>query len=205
MFFGLLSPPKPRFRFLNPGRLIEGDLELVEPAVRWVGPMVRSAGTGADSVVQQAKRRHLLEAVGLAPHGREPGLPANGKVPAYHYWLRRRPEYRPDTEMAGSIALRIGIGEDLELYLGHLGYGVFPRARGHRYAERACRLLLPLARAHGLREVYLTTNPDNLPSVRTCERLGAEFLGTVDLPPGHPLHHKGERQKRRYRLRVGSA
>ena len=202
MFFGLLNPPRPRFRFIDPGALVEGDLELVTPAVRWVGPMLRSAGNGTDAGGSKITRRHLLEAVGAAPHGREPGNAANGKVPAYHYWMRRRPGYRPETEMAGSIALRIGRGEDLELYLGHVGYGVFPRARGHRYAERACRLLMPLIRAHGLREMWITTNPDNLPSRRTCERLGAEYVGTVDLPPGHPLHEKGERQKRRYRLVV---
>ena len=43
-----------------------------------------------------------------------------------------------------------GRGDNLVLYRGHIGYGVDPEYRGHGYAARACALLLPLARLHGL-------------------------------------------------------
>ena len=37
------------------------------------------------------------------------------------------------------------------------------------------RLLLPLARRHGLQTVWITCNPDNWASRRTCELAGAEL------------------------------
>jgi tagatose 1,6-diphosphate aldolase len=106
----------------------------------------------------------------------------------------------PPVRIAGGIGLRIGNTRDLELYYGHVGYNVFPPARGNHYAERACRLLLPLARAHGLRRLWITCNPDNLASRRTCERLGCTMVDLVHVPAGHPLHLRGEREKCRYRL-----
>ena len=45
--------------------------------------------------------------------------------------------------------------------------------RGHRYAARSCRLLLPLAAAHGLKVVWLTVDPKNVPSQRTGKIIGA--------------------------------
>jgi tagatose 1,6-diphosphate aldolase len=102
--------------------------------------------------------------------------------------------------MAGTISLRISDDENTRRYYGHVGYLVFPPARGNHYAERSLRLLLPLARRHSMAELWITTNPDNLPSRRTCERLGCEYVETVDLPPNHPLYHRGDRQKCRYRL-----
>jgi tagatose 1,6-diphosphate aldolase len=86
------------------------------------------------------------------------------------------------------------------MYLGHLGYNVYTPARGNRYAERACRLILPLARAHGMKTLWVTCNPDNVASRRTCERLGCTLAEIVSTPPGHTLHQRGELQKCRFRL-----
>ena len=49
-------------------------------------------------------------------------------------------------------------------------------------------------------ELWITCNPDNIASRRTCERLGAEMKGVIDVPPGHILYARGERQKCRYRI-----
>ena len=103
---------------------------------------------------------------------------------------------------AGNVSLRVGNAWDILLYLGHIGYGVNPSFRGHRYAERATRLVLPLARAHGLETLWITCNPDNHPSRRTCERLGAEMVEIVPVPSDYFLYHIGERWKCRYRLDI---
>jgi tagatose 1,6-diphosphate aldolase len=86
------------------------------------------------------------------------------------------------------------------MYAGNIGYGVYPPARGHHYAERACRLLLRLARAHGMKRLWITCNPDNIASKRTCERLGCTLGGIVTVPTGHPLYLRGDREKCRYWL-----
>jgi tagatose 1,6-diphosphate aldolase len=104
------------------------------------------------------------------------------------------------SEQVGRISLRIGDTDHLRLYAGHIGYAVERRHRGNHYAERSCRLLLPLARAHGMRELWITCNPDNHASRRTLERLGAELVEIVEVPPQNPLYQRGERQKCRFRV-----
>ena len=108
--------------------------------------------------------------------------------PGYYFWLPLcGRSTRPIVPFAGTLSLRIGHDADLLRHWGHVGYGVFPPARGWRYAERGVRLVMPLAKRHGLRELWITTNPDNLASRRTCERLGATLAETVDVPADHPL------------------
>jgi tagatose 1,6-diphosphate aldolase len=125
-----------------------------------------------------------------------PGDPARGHVPAYLFKMTRTGQ----EEKIGSISLRIGHTPHIVLYAGHIGYGVEPAYRGHRYAARACRLLLPLARRHGLTTLWITCNPDNTASRRTCEILGAEFVEIVDVPENTDMYRRGDQQKCRYRL-----
>jgi tagatose 1,6-diphosphate aldolase len=116
--------------------------------------------------------------------------------------MRLRDEYQPPVRMAGGVGLRVGYTAELELYSGHIGYHVYPPARGRHLAERACRLLLNLARRHEMSELWITCNPDNFASRRTCERLGAQFVETVLIPADHPFYLRGERAKCRYLLRL---
>lgn len=122
--------------------------------------------------------------------------PAKGYVPAYKFELRLRGQ----RETIGNNDLRVGDTERLRMYGGHLAYGVAPNFRGHHYAARGCRLLLPLARQHGINELWITCNPDNIASRRTCELAGAVFVEIVDLPEDIDMYQEGERQKCRYRI-----
>jgi predicted acetyltransferase len=125
-----------------------------------------------------------------------PGDAGNNLVPAYRFEMR----HIPSGKRMGSIDLRVGDAFDVVNYIGHLGYGVEPEFRGHHYAARSCRLLLSLARRHGLNPVWITCNPDNRASRRTCEVAGAELVEIVDLPEHLDMHQRGERQKCRYRI-----
>jgi tagatose 1,6-diphosphate aldolase len=88
----------------------------------------------------------------------------------------------------------------LTQYGGLLGYSVEPAFRGRRLAGRAVALLLPFIRGLGNAEAWITCNPDNIASRRTLERLGAEFIEIVTLPPGNAMYDAGDREKCRYRL-----
>jgi len=103
-------------------------------------------------------------------------------------------------EYMGEIDLRLSFEHYITHYAGHIGYGVLRAFRGHGYAARACRLLLPLARRHGLSPLWITCNPDNVPSRRTCEQLGATLVEIVAVPPESDLYRRGEREKCRYCL-----
>ncbi len=127
-----------------------------------------------------------------------PADPAKGWVPYYVFHIVSVATGR----RAGEIHLRIGDTGHLRLYGGHIGYGVRPEYRGHHFAGRALLLLIPLARRHGLAELGITCNPENIASRRTCEFAGAELIEIVNLPPHIDMYQEGERQKCRYRLQL---
>jgi len=197
------------FQFLKVGPLIDGDLELISPQSSLIEEVLRSCEhpltrlqAPGDAEITRQQLQHFLLA---APDGHEEPDPLMGRVAQYHFWLQLRSAYvgkpgSPPIRMLGGIGLRIGSSHSIEQYYGHLGYHVFPAARGRNYAQRACRLLLPLAKAHGIDPLWITCNPDNLASRKTCERLGAVFQGIVPVPPNDPLYLRGEHQKCRYRL-----
>jgi len=120
-------------------------------------------------------------------------------VPAYTFHLHPH-----SGEYAGRIRLRVGWNDDIITYAGQIGYAVEPAFRGRRFAERACRLILPLANRHGLEQLWITCQPDNLASRRTLERLGAHYAGVLDVPPEYPLDAGHERKKACFRLSTTS-
>ena len=102
-------------------------------------------------------------------------------VPAYHFHI---------CDLQGNIMgfcdLRIGYTDGL-YYGGHIGYTVYEDYRGHHYAAKACKLLFSLAQKHDMPYLYITCNPDNFASRRTCEYLQGEFLGVVELPEDNDM------------------
>ncbi len=188
------------FRFLETGPLVDGELRLVEPGPAYLDDAVEAIEhpLSAAEVTPDDTRRRLVEFVENFPRGRQPAEPGKGLVPVYHFWMYV--ESGLPIRIAGGIGLRVGDNPELRLYSGHIGYNVYPAARGNHFAERAVRLIMPLAVRHRLKPVWITCNPDNTPSRRTCERLGAELVEVVDIPPDHPFIARGETQKCRYRL-----
>ncbi len=135
-----------------------------------------------DGVIQLQAGRHIRED------------PVEGLVPAYGFHII----LSATGEVIGMLYLRISSSPYIHLYAGHIGYWIDEPFRGRRYAARACRLVAPVARAHGLDALWITTNPDNLPSRRTCELIGARYVETVDVPPHSPMFAEGDRQKMRF-------
>jgi len=148
------------FRFLNPGRLVDGDLELV---------LVKKA----------------------------PANPAKKHVPWYQCEMRKV----GGRGSIGRIHLRVGSARRLR-YPGHVGFRVNKQSRGKRYAARSCRLLLPLANAHGIKGLWITCHPSNVASRRSCELAGAKYVETVRVPKDHEMYGRGARYMRRYRIDV---
>jgi tagatose 1,6-diphosphate aldolase len=197
---------------------VDGELELIAPDARYIDDiLLANADTAlSDPYANHPTRQQLEDLIRIAPRGRQSGDQSMGIVPSYYFWMRLRPALSnplprwafgragtlPPVAIGGTIGFRIGHTQDIELYLGHIGYNVYPFARGNRYAERACRLLRPLAVRHGLNPIWITCNPDNAPSRRTCERLGCALVDTVPLPMVHILRQRGDREKCRYRWDV---
>jgi predicted acetyltransferase len=198
-----------RFQFLDPGPLVDGELELVRPDPQWFDDLLAACNhplTVQDAPAEaRTTRKQLEQFLRVAPWGHEPADGAPAKVSQYHFWMRVRPELTqsaPPVRIAGGIGFRAGTTKAIELYYGHFGYHVYPPARGRHYAERACRLLIPLARRHGMKVLWITCNPDNYASRRTCERLGGTLVSIVPVPESDPLYQRGEREKCRYRVEI---
>jgi RimJ/RimL family protein N-acetyltransferase len=191
-------------RFHKLDNPVDRELELIAPAARYIDDMMTACQhpqSWTDAAAAWS-RQQLNSFVDQYPGGLEPGDAFADRPPGYYLWLRLRPEFAPPIPIAGTLALRLGTSENVVRYVGHIGYGVFPAARGHHYAERACRLVAPLARQHGMDHLWITVNPDNAPSRRSCERLGAELVDVVDVPKTNPLYARGDRQKCRFRWRI---
>ena len=184
--------------------MTDGELELMAPESRWIDELLMAChhplSRQMDPAIASLTRREVEEILVRAPGGREMGDPARHRVRGYLFWMRLKPETAPPVSFAGHLNLRIESTPDVVRYLGHVGYTVYPPARGRHLSERAVRLVLPLARRHGLNPLWITTDPDNIASRRTCERLGALLVDTVSIPDDHPLHKRGQRFKCRYRI-----
>jgi tagatose 1,6-diphosphate aldolase len=125
-----------------------------------------------------------------------PAIPEKGWVPAYHFIV-----VRPDSsEPVGRISLRVGATDTLRLYAGQVGYTIEASHRGNRYAARALVLVSALAWRNGLVPLWITCDPGNQASRRTCELAGARYVETLPLPPDSDLYARGERLVCRYRL-----
>ncbi len=93
----------------------------------------------------------------------------------------------------GFCDLRIGHNE--KLYIGgNIGYTVHEPYRGHRYAAKACQLLFRLAKKHGLDYLYITCDPANAASERTCMLAGGTFVEETDIPEDNEMYAEGKRR-----------
>jgi ribosomal-protein-alanine N-acetyltransferase len=122
----------------------------------------------------------------LACTAKKPAIPEKNYVPAYGFDICK------GGQRIGEINLRIGYTAGL-YYGGNIGYGIDEAWRGHGYAAKACRLLAPVIKAHGMKKVVITNEKDNIASKRTCEKLGAKFIRIAALPEWTELYRDGQR------------
>jgi len=128
----------------------------------------------------------------LVNTARKPAIPEKNYVPAYEFAVCK------GSEKVGEVNLRIGyagFGPDLSslYYGGQIGYSIDENHRGNGYAARACRLLLPVAKAHHMTKLLITNHTGNDASRRVCEKLGLRLVRTALLPKWHDLYQEGKR------------
>lgn len=74
------------------------------------------------------------------------------------------------------------------------------RYLGNHYAARSCKLLFALAKKYGINPLWITCDPGNIASRKTCEMAGGNLLEIVDLPEGSEQYQMGDRQRCRYKF-----
>lgn len=120
------------------------------------------------------------------------GDESRGLVPGYHFKI-----INDQSEEVGHLNFRVGDTDHVRLAAGHIGFEVAEQHRGRRYAAKACLAVAPwVSEVSGT--VLITVDPDNFPSIRTIEKIGATFLDEVDVPQDDPHYLRGSVRKRRY-------
>ncbi len=116
-------------------------------------------------------------------------------LPFYYYDIFLKDRF------IGRISMRIGHNFH-SYYNGNIGYEIEENFRGNNFAFKACKLVLPIAKAHGMNEIFLTCDENNIPSYKTIEKLGGELLEIVR-PPKNYFAYRGNMEKQRiYRLYI---
>ncbi len=125
-----------------------------------------------------------------------PGDPSKGRVPMLVFHMRRV----ADGATMGRLDLRLALTPALSQYGGHIAYRVEPAFRGHHYAARSVRLIMPRAREFGMGYLLVTCSPTNIASRRTCELAGGVLVDIVPLPAGATEAEPGRTESCRYCL-----
>ncbi len=190
------------FQFRDPGVLVDGDLRL-----RLHGTLQGDARRGIvpEYIFDMVRADSLDEPDRQSPQDRPDRPDGTGRLDRQDIPDGTDRPDRPgipdrSATVMGRLSLRIGHTEHIEMYAGHIGYSVDPPYRGHRLAARSCLLILPLAQAHGINPLWITCNPENAASRRTCEIIGSTLVETVPIPPSDPLYRWDTKWKCRYRL-----
>lgn len=94
--------------------------------------------------------------------------PTPERVPALTYFLIRE----SDNKIIGMANIRLYLNERLQKEGGHIGYGIRPSERKKGYNKINLYHALEVCEEHGIEEVVLDCNKDNLASSRTMIALG---------------------------------
>ena len=172
-------------------------LELVRPSAEhlpgyiaalqrgWSADNLRGAAAAAEELQQIAADAagFLAHMVDREARGDPVTLPDGSQVPrlpSLRCWLW-------DGEFCGSIGLRwpADKGAMPPHVLGHIGYAVVAWKQRRGYATRALALLLPKARAEGLTQVEITTDPTNIASQRVITANGGVLVERFHRPAAY--------------------
>lgn len=82
-------------------------------------------------------------------------------------------------QVVGRASIRHRLNDDLAFHGGHVGYGVRPAFRRRGYASEILRQSLIIARSHGVGDVLVTCDDDNVASARVIEGRGGRLERVV--------------------------
>lgn len=117
-------------------------------------------------------------------------------LPAYYFKICLL-----SNEEIGYCDGRIGHNDNV-FYGGNIGYGINDEHRGNNYAGKACKLLFKLAKKHSLDYLYITCDPTNIASAKTCLYAGGKYINTLKLPSNNSMYLEGKREVSIYKFNI---
>ena len=120
----------------------------------------------------------------------------NGDELPFYWWSIAE---KRTGENVGETSLRLGHNYH-SYWNGDVGYEVDEPYRGHHYAAIALKMVLPIAKAHGMDHLFFSCDENNAASYRTIERFGGKLL-EISYPPEDWIYYRpGLPLKRIYRI-----
>lgn len=101
------------------------------------------------------------------------------KVPQRNSWLVDGEDF------IGNFNVRLRLSSFLEVFGGHIGYGIRQSRRGRGYATQGLHLALQILRNEGIYSAVITADQENVASCRVIESNGGR-LRDVQTYPWHP-------------------
>lgn len=99
-------------------------------------------------------------------------IPNEEKVPAETFFLVRK----NDNKIVGMINIRLALNERLKKFGGHIGYSIRPTERKKGYNKINLHLALKECQKHGIKEVLMDCDKENLGSAKTMRALGGKLI-----------------------------
>lgn len=99
-------------------------------------------------------------------------IPNEEKVPAETFFLIRE----NDNKIVGMINIRLALNEKLKKFGGHIGYSIRPKERQKGYNKINLYLGLLCCQMHGIHEVLMDCDKENLGSAKTMQSLGGKMI-----------------------------
>ena len=111
--------------------------------------------------------------------------PGNGPELPFYWWSIVENDSGREV---GKISLRLDHNYH-SYWNGNVGYEVNEEFRGRHYAAMALQMVLPIAKAHGMKEIHVTCDEDNAASYKTIERVGGRLL-EISFPPKDFIYYQ---------------
>lgn len=80
------------------------------------------------------------------------------------------------------ISIRIGDNYH-NYYNGNIGYEIDEKYQGNSYSYYASKLVLQVARFHGMKYIYITCKESNIASIKIIRKLNAVLVDIAEVPP----------------------
>lgn len=95
----------------------------------------------------------------------------------YVYKIYLKDKYSP----IGRLTFRLGESEEIQL-LGHIGFFIHKKNRGHNYAKQATALVLAFLSGYGVDNLLMTADETNIASNKIARDLGGECVKQIQIP-----------------------
>ena len=98
--------------------------------------------------------------------------PTEERVPSETFFLIRK----KDNKIVGMINIRLALNENLKRIGGHIGYSIRPEERKKGYNKINLYLGLKECQKHGIKEVLMDCDKDNIGSAKTMQALNGILI-----------------------------